>query len=46
MTQTAKILLIIAVALIAIGRIDVPKSTAGGKCEIQTDTGDIMITIG
>lgn len=28
------------------GRIDVPKSTAGGKCEIQTDTGDIMITIG
>ncbi|MBQ6714581.1 MAG: DUF4097 family beta strand repeat protein [Clostridia bacterium] len=27
------------------GRIDVPKSTEGGKCEITTDTGDIKITI-
>lgn len=23
------------------GRIDVPKTTSGGKCEIKTDTGDI-----
>lgn len=28
------------------GRIDVPKSTAGGTCEIRTDTGDILIKIG
>ncbi len=27
------------------GKIDVPKSTSGGKCEIATDTGDIKITI-
>ncbi len=27
------------------GRIDVPKSTEGGKCEITTDTGDITIKI-
>lgn len=27
------------------GRIDVPKSTSGEKCEIQTDTGDIVIKI-
>ena len=28
------------------GRIDVPHLTSGGKCEITTDTGDIIITIG
>ncbi|MBQ1566073.1 MAG: DUF4097 family beta strand repeat protein [Clostridia bacterium] len=29
------------------GRIDVPKSTVGGRCEIKTDTGDIKIdTVG
>ena len=27
------------------GRIDVPKSTVGGRCEINTDTGDIKIDI-
>lgn len=27
------------------GRIDVPKSTGGGRCEITTDTGDIKIDI-
>ena len=27
------------------GRIDVPKTTVGGKCEITTDTGDIKIGI-
>ena len=27
------------------GSIDVPKTVAGGKCEIITDTGDIIITI-
>ena len=27
------------------GRIDVPKSTSGGRCEIETDTGDIKITL-
>ena len=27
------------------GRVDVPKTTVGGKCEIQTNTGDIKITI-
>ena len=26
------------------GSIDVPKTTTGGKCEINTDTGDIKIT--
>lgn len=26
------------------GKIDVPKTTAGGRCEITTDTGDIKIT--
>lgn len=25
------------------GHIDVPKATSGGRCEIQTDTGDIKI---
>lgn len=25
------------------GRVDVPKTTTGGKCEISTDTGDIII---
>lgn len=28
------------------GRVDVPKSTVGGRCEIETDTGDVLITIG
>ena len=27
------------------GRIDVPKSTVGGRCEISTDTGDIRLKI-
>ena len=27
------------------GRIDVPKTTVGGICEIGTDTGDIKITV-
>lgn len=27
------------------GRIDVPKTATGGKCEVETDTGDIKITI-
>lgn len=27
------------------GRVNVPKSVAGGPCEITTDTGDIKITI-
>ena len=26
------------------GRVDVPKTTPGGRCEITTDTGDIRIT--
>lgn len=28
------------------GKIDLPQTTSGGKCEINTDTGDIKITIG
>lgn len=27
------------------GKVDVPKSTTGGICEIKTDTGDIRLTI-
>ncbi|MBQ4119680.1 MAG: DUF4097 family beta strand repeat protein [Clostridia bacterium] len=27
------------------GRVDVPKTVSGGKCEIITDTGDIKITV-
>lgn len=27
------------------GRVEVPKTTSGGKCEINTDTGNIKITI-
>lgn len=27
------------------GRVDVPKTTTGGKCEIETDTGNIKITV-
>lgn len=27
------------------GKIDVPKTTTGGKCEITTDTGDIKLSI-
>lgn len=27
------------------GKIDVPKSTSGGRCEISTDTGDIRIEV-
>ena len=27
------------------GRVSVPKTTTGGKCDITTDTGDIKITI-
>lgn len=28
------------------GRVDVPKTMAGGRCEIITNTGDIKITLG
>ncbi len=28
------------------GRVEVPKTVSGGRCEIVTDTGDIKITIG
>ncbi len=27
------------------GRVDVPKTVSGGRCEITTDTGDIKITV-
>jgi len=27
------------------GRVNVPKSTTGGRCQIETDTGDIKITV-
>ena len=27
------------------GKIDVPKSTTGGTCEVETDTGDIILKI-
>jgi DUF4097 and DUF4098 domain-containing protein YvlB len=27
------------------GRVNVPKSVTGGRCEITTDTGDIKITV-
>lgn len=27
------------------GRVDVPQSITGGRCDIETDTGDIVITI-
>ena len=27
------------------GRVDVPKTTSGGKCEVSTDTGNIKISI-
>ena len=27
------------------GDVDVPRSAAGGRCEITTDTGDIRITV-
>ena len=29
----------------ATGRVNVPKTTSGGKCEITTETGDINISI-
>lgn len=28
-----------------VGRVDVPKTTSGGVCEIRTDTGNIQITL-
>ena len=28
-----------------VGSVDVPKTTTGGVCEIQTNTGNIAITI-
>ena len=28
------------------GRVDVPKTVSGGRCEITTSTGDIIITVG
>ena len=27
------------------GRVSVPKSSSGGRCELETDTGDIRITV-
>jgi len=27
------------------GKVDVPKTVTGGKCQVHTDTGDIKITI-
>lgn len=27
------------------GKVDVPKSITGGRCEIKTDTGDVKITV-
>ena len=27
------------------GKVDVPKSATGGRCEIETDTGNIRITV-
>ena len=27
------------------GKVEVPKSVTGGRCEIETDTGDIQITV-
>ena len=27
------------------GKVDVPKSVVGGRCEIETDTGNIIITV-
>ena len=27
------------------GHVDVPKSAAGGVCEVKTDTGDILLTV-
>lgn len=27
------------------GKVNIPKSTSGGVCEIETDTGDIIITV-
>ena len=27
------------------GKVDVPKSITGGRCEITTDTGDIRISV-
>lgn len=29
-----------------IGKVDLPKTTSGGRCEIETDTGNIKITLG
>jgi hypothetical protein len=28
------------------GRVIVPESMTGGRCEIKSDTGDIKITVG
>jgi DUF4097 and DUF4098 domain-containing protein YvlB len=27
------------------GRVDIPESGSGGKCQIKTDTGDIQVEI-
>ena len=27
------------------GRVSVPHSTSGGRCEVSTDTGDIQLTL-
>ena len=36
----------IFIAKASIGDVSVPETTAGGKCKITTDTGDIRISIG
>lgn len=33
-------------AMTSTGKVNVPKSITGGRCEITTDTGDIEITVG
>lgn len=33
------------IASASTGRVDVPKTTSGGRCEITTSTGDIKITV-
>lgn len=35
----------IFIASASTGKVDVPKTTSGGKCEIKTSTGDIKITV-
>ena len=48
-TDTGKVVLSLTKEMVVYaesdtGEIDVPKITQGGKCEIETDTGDIKVT--